>query len=303
MVNKNMKNINTTDDVAVYIATHGPKCEIVPDYCIPIEIGAALHDKSIYNIRDNSGEDNISIKDKLYGEITALYWIWKNDTHKIVGLCHYRRITLIKHKNIIKYLNGNYDILMFRNRIRFPKSYEAMYISSNDHIPSDWQIMKDVLRKKYPDYYQSAELVFQSHYYYKCNIFISNNQFLNNYCNWLFPLIEEIESKINLNGRVGNQVRVIGYLCEILLNVYVVHNEYKIKNIPVYYLQKKLLFEIISNKISFLYQYPHLHYFLQQIDEIISGIIEGYVLPVLPKDNICTNWILMKKHNIIEKIK
>lgn len=57
---------------------------------IPIQVGAALTDKRIAMVTDNQGE-NISEKNKKYCELTALYWIWKNDHAKYVGLSHYRR--------------------------------------------------------------------------------------------------------------------------------------------------------------------------------------------------------------------
>ena len=46
-------------------------------------------------IRDNTG-NNISEKNKFYGENTLHYWLWKNDFKMIfdkkwVGFCHYRR--------------------------------------------------------------------------------------------------------------------------------------------------------------------------------------------------------------------
>ena len=45
---------------------------------IPIQAGAALTERRICEMKDNIGE-NISYKNKQYCELTALYWIWKND--------------------------------------------------------------------------------------------------------------------------------------------------------------------------------------------------------------------------------
>ena len=69
-----------TKDIAVYVMTHGPECKHLKDYCIPLEIGAACRDKHCGILRDDTGE-NISEKDKMYCELTGLYWIWKNQSH------------------------------------------------------------------------------------------------------------------------------------------------------------------------------------------------------------------------------
>lgn len=60
------------------------------DWEIPIQAGAVLTQVRMSGVCDASGE-NISEKNQEYCELTALYWIWKNDTSEYAGLCHYRR--------------------------------------------------------------------------------------------------------------------------------------------------------------------------------------------------------------------
>ena len=53
---------------------------------------------------DNKGE-NISIKNKYYGEYTFHYWLWKNYLNKAegdwIGFCQYRKFWSMENKNLL----------------------------------------------------------------------------------------------------------------------------------------------------------------------------------------------------------
>ena len=60
---------------------------------IPVALGEKKY--AINYLRDNTG-DNISFKNKYYGEYTFHYWLWKNNFNNIpddkwIGFCTYRR--------------------------------------------------------------------------------------------------------------------------------------------------------------------------------------------------------------------
>ena len=69
------------NDLAVYVMTYGQECTWLVDYYIPLEIGVACRDKHCCELLDDMDEDTISEKDKLYCELTGLYWMWKNNQH------------------------------------------------------------------------------------------------------------------------------------------------------------------------------------------------------------------------------
>lgn len=80
--------------IAIYISTYGKKiykCGL--KHGIPIEVGATQRNKNHeckYSVQDNYGE-NISTENPYYGELTALYWIWKNTDSTYIGLYHYNK--------------------------------------------------------------------------------------------------------------------------------------------------------------------------------------------------------------------
>lgn len=67
----------------------------------PIHVGKELSDENLWFIWDNTW-DNISIKNKNYCELTAMYWVWKNTKPcDYVWFFHYRRFLAFNY-------NGNY---------------------------------------------------------------------------------------------------------------------------------------------------------------------------------------------------
>ena len=75
-------------DFTLYMVTHKP-VSFIPGGRTPIFVGGGDNKQNF--LRDNT-DDNISRKNKNYCELTALYWIWKNDIKsKYVSIEHYRR--------------------------------------------------------------------------------------------------------------------------------------------------------------------------------------------------------------------
>ena len=75
--------------------------------------------------KDNSNTDNISNKNKNYGTLTSIYYLWKNKIKTIkkndyIGVCHYRRFWLKKkHSKKISIINLKKNILR-----EIPKNYQ-----------------------------------------------------------------------------------------------------------------------------------------------------------------------------------
>ena len=80
---------------------------------IPVALGEKKY--AINYLRDNTG-DNISFKNKYYGEYTFHYWLWKNNFNNIpddkwIGFCTYRRFWKKKLTKIHKIKNIKNEIL------------------------------------------------------------------------------------------------------------------------------------------------------------------------------------------------
>lgn len=200
----------------------------------PLFVGA-INKKSYGYLRDDTGE-NISEKNNQYSETTGLYWIWKNSDADIIGLCHYRRY-------FVKGKFGNGDYLDYNTIINDLKEYDiiaykmklgkTVYESFNIDISEEnIEISKRVMKNFYGDYYEDYLKTLNGREFYAKSMFIGKREFVDEYCEWLFPFLKELESYLNFKI----DTRLVGYFAELCLNVYLIHNNlnvktYKIRNI------------------------------------------------------------------------
>ena len=196
---------------------------------IPIQVGAALTDKRICEIQDNKG-NHISGKNKKYCELTALYWIWKNECSDYVGLGHYRRHFELEEEQLKQLMRSDIDVVLTIPILDIP-NVEATY--RRDHVGEDWDVMLEAVRTLSPDYMDTVSRMQRGRFYYAYNMFIMRREILEDYCNWLFPILfyceEHCEDRYR-KKRDAYQSRYIGFLAEHLMSVYFMHheNEYKI---------------------------------------------------------------------------
>ena len=189
-----------------------------------IQVGAVFSKEILYPTRDDMG-DNISFKNKEYCELTALYWIWKNSNSEFMGLSHYRRRFLLNERQIGMIVSGGVDIIVTVPVINI-RTVREQYAA--DHNVDDWNIMIEAIKYLYPEYYKAADIVQNGYFYYAYNMFITSREILDDYCRWLFNILEYCEKRIKKRSD-GYQNRYIGFLAERLLTIYIIHNkQYKI---------------------------------------------------------------------------
>ena len=109
VIDKNWTNecrtVNNTPVICIYAVTshknlHKSISKYQSNYIKYIQAGAELADNIFCEITDNRGE-NISKWNPYYCELTAGYWVYKNDkVNEYVGLYHYSRGLDITDKQI-----------------------------------------------------------------------------------------------------------------------------------------------------------------------------------------------------------
>lgn len=246
----------------LFIVTHEKNPILVNDILEPIQVGNNnnLHPEII---RDNT-LDNIASKNNNFCELTAAYWIWKNyHEADYVGICHYRRyfnffnpiynlkpsaqkkISIAKFKQTktfttsakvldkkINAILSHHDIILTR-----PYKFKKNTLTKNycdDHRPEDWELTKKIIIEKYPDYKDSVtSFLDEGIYFHIGNMLICSKKLFNDYHEWLFSILFELESKITI-PEDPYQARVFGFISERLINLYVYHNQLRIKGVPTY---------------------------------------------------------------------
>lgn len=187
---------------------------------IPIQAGAALTEQKLCAVRDDTGE-NISHKNRQYCELTALYWIWKNDCSDYAGLCHYRRHFELDENMLRCLMDSDIDVVLTLPILNFSSVRE---VYRHDHVEEDWDRMLEAIRVLSPDYMPEAVELQNGNFYYGYNMFIARKTILNEYCAWLFPILEYCRKRCR-EKTDRYQERYIGFLAERLLTVYMKHHE------------------------------------------------------------------------------
>lgn len=242
----NKKNSTKTKIIVCY---HKDSYIFRNDVLLPIHVGKEISANTILDIeKDNTGE-NISAKNPYYCELTGLYWLWKNVKAENYGLFHYRRFLDIRDKYSkkdplypsllhLKDWNGSiidsqmelYDVIL-PNKNEFELNMYDYY--KRDHVINDFDIVIDIIKKDYPQYINACEKSLNHNKCYFYNMFIMKKNLFNEYCTWLFDILQKAESQIDLKGRDSYQRRAFGFLGERLLNIFVQYKTETNQNIKI----------------------------------------------------------------------
>lgn len=236
--------------VTIFIACHKPVDVISNDVYKPIHVGRSISkykDEMSHMIGDDTG-DNISNKNPYYSEMTALYWAWKNyhDT-EYIGFCHYRRFfkDTFTNDNIEKYFD-KYDVLMCGPLLR---ENSRLNFLKNFICGEDILIFVKVLRRLYPDYYNTFVEYSNDFIDYPLNMIVCKKQLFDEYAKWIFDILFECEKYIKLSPYSRGR-RVFGYIAEYLMPVYFINNKLKILSSPFYLSEQGIIKGRFTNKLK-----------------------------------------------------
>lgn len=243
--------------IKIFVACKTPSYVPIHPLLFPIQTGSALSaDHFEGMLRDDDGE-NISKKNDRYCELTAQYWAWKNQDADYYGFFHNRRYFSFSEMQGSLDEMGNltlaaldtatlqkigleeetmrsgiepYDIVLPQPMELIPPpgekgdyTIQKQYKWGIQHREEDLETAVRILLARYPEYAQDAQSYLDSCQGWFYNMFIMSRVLFFSYCNWLFPLLDEIDRAIDLTNASTYQLRTPGFLAERLFGIYVTH--------------------------------------------------------------------------------
>lgn len=239
------------DELNIWVISHkdGDDLFEYSDYHKHLHVGAAINNETKYEYKDDIG-DNISNMNPVFSELTGMYWVWKNyNKSKFVGFEHYRRHFNISNEYILDQLN-KYDILVpQRNNVL--TSVKQHY--NQCHNINDLELAKEIIYEFYPEYQQSYELIIENgKNLFSCNSFITTADNFDKMFTFLFKILQEFQKRLHLyavndfkqyvvsefvnmglkqrelsahgNSWIDYQTRLMGFLSERLITLWIFHN-------------------------------------------------------------------------------
>ena len=245
-------------DIKIIVATHKKYQMPDDDIYIPVQVGAEGKESLGYQ-NDNEG-DNISFKNPYYCELTGLYWAWKNLNADYIGLSHYRRHftnrkrtpkkedkkfkVLLSKKEIEKILETTDIILAKKRNYYIENLYDhykhTMYIEPLDET-------RKIIEEQCSEYLEEFDKLHKRTGAHMFNMFIMKKEYLDNYCDWMFKILFELEKRIDPKQYDSFHARYLGRISELLLDVWINTNNFKYEEVKVIDMQNVNWFKKIAS--------------------------------------------------------
>ena len=230
-----------------YIVSHKEFDEFESNFSSTIWVGEI----GLKNPNNDRGEGSISSRNSEFAELTALHKVWKStdDTNSSCGISHYRRQLLLKNipqiHSVIKGFKYTSTCLISREKVsemglmllseleinevsscqfvlpmqeRMNVSVKSQFIKN--HGQDQWELMNTALlslgENKIVNWLNDIE----NHFIRWGNICMAKKSVLNEYCEWLFGVLKEVENIEHL-FYLEDRSRMYAFMAERLFSAYV----------------------------------------------------------------------------------
>lgn len=239
-------------NIKILISCHKPADHPKSQLMLPIQVGAAIAKKRLPGMLYDDQGESISEKNPMYCELTAQYWAWKNLDADYYGFCHYRRYfsfskeqfkedpwgnilhPYIDRKAIEDYelndqaiqeLVEQYDVITTTRKDlrKMPQHFQSVddqYKKTTRLHYKDLKTVLEIIEEKYPEYAAAAKKHCEGYVTSFCNMYILRKDIFQDYCQWMFDVLEEFERRTDFTHYSQEALRTPGHLSERLFGIY-----------------------------------------------------------------------------------
>lgn len=207
-------------EIKLFVCCHRPSPVAEHPLLVPIQVGAALAGEHFPGFLHDDAGDNISGKNRSYCELTAQYWAWKNVKTDYYGFFHYRRYLYPDMNAKRPYRIAGEPTVSLLDRLGFdqfadfipqcdlilPKGEDMRvpvrehYAKAPFHYGQDLALAEQIVKERCPEMGSAADEYLSGTVCYFGNIFIMKRQVFQDYCGWLFPILEEFDRRTDTSG-------------------------------------------------------------------------------------------------------
>ena len=195
----------------------------------PIQAGAALTERTIAELRDSTGI-NISMKNRMYCEMSAVYWIWKNTNHDWIGIEHYRRHLLVKPEMLM----DDIDVIMPLPYVCYPHEMAQFLRFTTTNV---LDALLRALNELHSDKYEAYRNILYGKYQYTYNLVCARKNVFDHYCQWFFEITEYMEKNMCTDVPELIETRAFSYVAEVLTNLYFMYHQ---KDLRIRHVEKEI---------------------------------------------------------------
>lgn len=234
------------NNLVVVVATHKSYRMPADSIYLPLHVGAALHPEVCEGMQGDDVGDSISEKNPYYSELTGLWWLWRNVEADYRGLVHYRRHLgspnlvrrhardpmerVVTGEELLPLLE-RYGAVVARRRCYYIETVYSHYAHTFDARQFDEcrSVLSDLSSEVVPYW----DYLMRSRGAHVFNMFVMRSDLLDSYCSWLFPVLFELERRIDPACYDAFGARYLGRVSERLLDPWLWANGIKPAELPV----------------------------------------------------------------------
>lgn len=240
--------------IRLFVSCHQPTNVPKHPLLVPMQVGTALAEERFPGFWYDDEGENISAKNRSYCELTAQYWAWKNADADYVGFFHYRRflypdlhtrrpyrIADVPTVECLEKLGyGSFSEWIEKYDVLAPIG-ENMHVSVREHYADaphhhgkDLEMVERIVGQRHPEMQKAMERYLSGAVCYFGNIYIMKREIFCDYCEWLFPILEQFDRRADVSAYSPQELRVDGYLAERLFGIWLtyVRERYTVCELP-----------------------------------------------------------------------